>query len=47
MLYTGDVKLTYIGKWDYVIPTVKNEAIKKFYVAPGRSCDPAAMSVFN
>ncbi len=39
MVFTGDVRLTYFGKWDYITRSIKDEAVKKLYVAPGESCD--------
>lgn len=36
---SGDAKLTYFGKWDYVIPCTKEDAVKGLHVAPGKSPD--------
>ena len=32
---SGEVRLTYMGKWDYVNHTIKHGIREKLYVAPG------------
>ena len=33
--HVGEVRLTYLGKWDYVVQPIKHELRDQLYVAPG------------